>query len=229
MIFPEHQSSRNNIRRGSTNRRLSVDLGNTTSLSSPPASHDCRSSHRSGAARMSFFQAKSIMEYVQAGDAVGLEQLLSDMSPSERELAYAAEAVADGGRTPILVAVKSGSLELIQSILKWLPEGQVREQVWIGRFYTQPRKSGVWRRLTCAGCCGPRGSDKVWHAATSVSRNDEWFVDRETTTLSESLSFFPPSRNPPRPETCSRRRTMTKAGRSSCLPLVPATRTCSQR
>lgn len=75
------------------------------------------------------------MEYVQAGDAVGLEQFLSDTSPSERELAYAAEAGADGGRTPILVALKSGSLELVQSILKWLPEGQVREQVFVGRFY----------------------------------------------------------------------------------------------
>ncbi|CAM9346959.1 unnamed protein product, partial [Ectocarpus sp. 4 AP-2014] len=125
VIFPEHQSSRNNIRRGSTNRHMSVDLGNTASLSPPPAAHsDRRSSHRSGAARRPFFQAKSIMEYVQAGDAVGLEQFLSDMSPSERELAYAAEAGADGGRTPILVALKSGSLELIQSILKWLPEGQ---------------------------------------------------------------------------------------------------------
>ncbi|CAM9180327.1 unnamed protein product, partial [Ectocarpus fasciculatus] len=125
VIFPEHQSSRNDIRRGSTNRRLSVDLGNTTSLSPPPAAHsNRRSSHRSGAARRSFFQAKSIMEYVQAGDAVGLEQFLSETSPSERELAYTAEAGADGGRTPVLVAVKSGSLELIRSILKWLPESQ---------------------------------------------------------------------------------------------------------
>ncbi len=47
------------------------------------------------------------------------------MSPSERELAFAAETVTGGSRSPVLVAVKGGDLATVRTVLKWLPEGQV--------------------------------------------------------------------------------------------------------
>lgn len=67
------------------------------------------------------------MHLVQARDSSSLEQFLSAMSPSERELAFAAETVTGGSRSPVLVAVKCGDLAIVRIVLKWLPEGQVEQ------------------------------------------------------------------------------------------------------
>lgn len=68
-----------------------------------------------------------MMQFVQAGDSLNLEKFLSEMSPSERELAFAADtAVVGSNRSPILTAVKYGDLAVVRTILKWLPEGQVQ-------------------------------------------------------------------------------------------------------
>lgn len=65
------------------------------------------------------------MQLVHAGDNSKLDQFLSAMSPSERELAFKAETVTGGTRSPLLVAVKGGDVAIVRTVLKWLPEGQV--------------------------------------------------------------------------------------------------------
>lgn len=67
------------------------------------------------------------MHFIRTGDSVGLEQFLSELSPSGRELAYAAEAAVGGPRSPILVTVRNGNPEIVRCMLKWLPEDQVIE------------------------------------------------------------------------------------------------------
>lgn len=65
------------------------------------------------------------MRFVEKEDPAGLEQFLSELSLSERELAYAAEVAVGGPRSPILVAVRNGNPAVIRSMLKWLPADQV--------------------------------------------------------------------------------------------------------
>lgn len=67
-----------------------------------------------------------MMKFVQAGDSLNLERSLSAMSSSERERAFATETAVGGSRSLILMAVKYGDLAVVRTILKWLPEGQVK-------------------------------------------------------------------------------------------------------
>lgn len=119
LIFPEYRTTG----RGSIGH-ISIDQGNTSAPASP--SHRRSSHRRSDASRNSFLQMASMMQFVQAGDSSNLEKFLSGMSPSERELAFAAETAVGGNRSPILMAVKCGNLAVVRTILKWLPEGQVK-------------------------------------------------------------------------------------------------------
>lgn len=66
------------------------------------------------------------MTFVKAGNRVDLEKFLSGMSANERELAFAAETVVGGNRSLVATAVKCGDLAVVRTILKWLPEGQVK-------------------------------------------------------------------------------------------------------
>lgn len=67
-----------------------------------------------------------MMQFVRAGDSLGLEKFLAGMSSDDRELAFEAESVVGGNRSPILVAVQCGDLAVVRTILKWLPDGQVQ-------------------------------------------------------------------------------------------------------
>lgn len=67
-----------------------------------------------------------MMQFVRARDSLNLEKFLSEMSSDDRELAFKAETVVGGNRSPILMAVKCGDLTVVRTILKWLPEGQVK-------------------------------------------------------------------------------------------------------
>lgn len=127
LIFPEHNRSNRALDQESTSRasigRMSLDHG--AASSSPVSPNHPRSNHqrhRTEASRNSL----SILQFVQTGDVLGLEQFMSKLSPFERELVFAADAVASN-RNPVLVAVKLGNLAVVQSILKWLSEKQVRE------------------------------------------------------------------------------------------------------
>lgn len=130
MIFPEHNRSNRGLDQESTSRasigRMSVGHGTASSSPvSPVSPNHPRSKHRRRRTEASR-NSLSILQFVQAGDVLGLEQTISKLSPFERELVFAADAVASN-RNPVLVAVKLGNLAVVQSILKWLSETQVRK------------------------------------------------------------------------------------------------------
>ncbi|CAM9561668.1 unnamed protein product, partial [Scytosiphon promiscuus] len=122
LVFPEYHQSNRSRGRGSIGRTALLDHDDDPQLQATP--HHRRSSHRNKGLRTSSFLAESIMRYVQTEDEAGLEQFLSELSPSERELAYGAEVAAGGPGSPVLVAVRSGNAAIVLSVLKWLPEDQ---------------------------------------------------------------------------------------------------------
>lgn len=128
MIFPEHDGTNRALGRGSISRksigRISVDHG--TALSSPVSPVHPRGNHRRRRIE-AWRHSASILQFVRAGDAVGLEQFLSILSPSERELVFAVETALASNCNPVLVAVKLGNLAVVRSVLEWLSEEQVCE------------------------------------------------------------------------------------------------------
>lgn len=70
----------------------------------------------------------SVAQLVEAGDAVGFEQLASGLSAAQLILALSPERIVGHMKeasSPLTVAVKRRDLQLIRAIMNWVPEGQV--------------------------------------------------------------------------------------------------------
>ena len=116
-MFPSNQSARA-IGRGSIGR-ICVDYP------SPSPTRGLRAE----SSRASFASATSVAQLVEAGDAVGFEQLASGLSSAQLALALSPERTVGRikeGSSPLMVAVKRRDLPLIRAIMNWAPEGQVR-------------------------------------------------------------------------------------------------------
>lgn len=77
----------------------------------------------------------SVAQLVEAGDAVGFEQLASGLSAAQLTLVLSPERIVGHNKeagSPLMVAVKRRDLHLIRAIMNWVPEGQVcRESVCV--------------------------------------------------------------------------------------------------
>lgn len=80
------------------------------------------------ASRRSLANASSAARLVEAGDIAGFESLVSQLSPNKRGSVFSptkAVGAAEDELSPLMIAVRRGSMPLILVVLKWVPEDQV--------------------------------------------------------------------------------------------------------